>query len=209
MSVVLQHKLHPLFAGKPLVIASHNEGKVAEIREMIAPLAISVKSAADISLEEPEETGKTFTENAELKARHAAKASGLPALADDSGLVIPSLGGAPGIYSARWAGPNKDFPAAFARIEKELHGQTENVNAYFIAVLSLCLPSGELHHFEGKIDGKLHFPPRGDKGFGYDPIFIPEGYNVTFAELDPAEKNHISHRARAFRQFMNFLQTHR
>jgi XTP/dITP diphosphohydrolase len=209
MSVVLQYKAHPLFAGQPLVIASHNEGKVAEIRELIEPLFIAVKSAADLAIDEPEETGKTFTENAELKARHAMKACGLPALADDSGLVIPALGGSPGIYSARWAGPNKDFNIAFARIEKELAGKVENVAAYFIAVLALCLPSGEMHHFEGKIDGKLHFPPRGEKGFGYDPIFVPEGYNITFAEFDPAEKNRISHRARAFRQFMNFLQTNR
>jgi XTP/dITP diphosphohydrolase len=191
-----------------LIIASHNESKVEEIREMLDAFGMKVISAAEAGIDEPEETGKTFAENAELKARHASKHSHLPALADDSGIVIPALGGAPGIYSARWAGPDKNFSVAFERIEKELKQKNaeENPAAYFICVLSLALPGGEIKNFEGRIDGKLIFPPRGAKGFGYDPIFIPDGYAKTFADIDPAEKNRISHRARAFEKFVAFLQ---
>jgi len=191
-----------------LVIASHNEGKVKEIREMLALLPLKILSAKDVSLDEPEETGKTFSENAELKARHASDHSSFPALADDSGLTIPALGGAPGIYSARWAGPNKDFSVAFSRIQDELKKTTENLSppAYFICVLSLCMPNGKTYSFEGRIDGKLTFPPRGKMGFGYDPVFIPDGYDKTFAEIDPAEKNRISHRARAFAALSQFLK---
>jgi XTP/dITP diphosphohydrolase len=186
-----------------LVIASHNEGKVREIRELLAPFKLKILSAGDANIPEPEETGKTFTENAELKARHAAEHAKLPALADDSGLVIPALGGAPGIYSARWAGPNKDFSAAFTRIKSELGDK--NPAAYFVCVLSLAMPDGEIHSFEGRIDGKLIFPPRGTHGFGYDPIFIPDGYAISFAEFNAAEKNRISHRARAFGKLSAFL----
>lgn len=187
-----------------LVIASHNEGKVREIRELLTPYSMKVISAAEVGVDEPEETGDTFIANAELKARNTALHANLPALADDSGLVIPALGGAPGIYSARWAGPNKDFSVAFARIQKELGDK--DPAAYFVCVLSLYLPDGQMHSFEGRIDGTLTFPPRGEKGFGYDPIFIPEGYAITFAEIAPAEKTHISHRARAFEKFETFLK---
>ncbi len=189
-----------------LVIASHNAGKVAEIAELIAPLKIKVISASKANIVEPEETGSTFAENAALKAEHAATASGLPALSDDSGLVVPAIGGAPGIYSARWAGANKDFSIAFARIQKEL--QNNPADAYFICVLALSIPNEQTRLFEGRIDGTLTFPPRGDKGFGYDPIFIPNGYPITFAEIDPVEKNRISHRARAFAKFLDFLKEH-
>ncbi len=192
------------FGGKPLVIASHNAGKVKEIGELIAPLGIKVLSATDANIEEPEETGATFVANAELKARHASDASGMPSLADDSGLVVPAIGGAPGIYSARWAGPNKDFTAAFKRIEDELGDQSHA--AYFICVLALSVPGEETQIFEGRIDGTLTFPPRGTKGFGYDPIFIPEGHKVTFGEFDPVGKNRISHRARAFEKFLHHLK---
>jgi XTP/dITP diphosphohydrolase len=187
-----------------VVIASHNEGKVKEIAELIAPLGIRAISATEANIIEPEETGATFAENAALKAEHASTAKGMPALADDSGLVVPAIGGAPGIYSARWAGPNKDFSVAFARIQKELGDKT--TDAHFICVLALSIPGTGTELFEGRIDGKLTFPPRGEKGFGYDPIFIPDGYDITFAEINPAEKNRISHRARAFQKFLVFLK---
>lgn len=189
-----------------LVIASHNEGKVREIRELLAPYSMKVISAGEAGVDEPEETGTTFAENAELKARNTAMKAKLPALADDSGLVIPALGGQPGIYSARWAGPNKDFTVAFARIQEELPAGEKNAAAYFVCTLSLCMPDGKTHTFEGRIDGTLIFPPRGEKGFGYDPIFIPNGYAISFAEIDPAEKNRISHRARAFEKLEQFLK---
>jgi XTP/dITP diphosphohydrolase len=193
-------------SGQTLVIASHNAGKVVEIAEMIAPLNISAVSASEANVSEPEETGVTFEENAILKAEHCMHATGLASLADDSGLVVPAIGGAPGIYSARWAGPNKNFDVAFDRIRNELGSKP--ADAYFICVLALCLPDGTTTSFEGRIDGTLVFPPRGNNGFGYDPIFIPEGYKVTFGEFDPNEKNRISHRARAFTKFMNFLHQH-
>lgn len=191
-----------------LVIASHNKGKVAEIGELLSPLSIQAISATEAGIDEPEETGSTFAENAALKADYSCTRSGLPALADDSGLVIPALSGAPGIYSARWAGPNKDFSIAFARIEKEL-GAQKNVPAYFNCTLALAIPEKPTQTFEGRIDGTLIFPPRGDKGFGYDPIFIPAGYTQTFAEIDPVEKNRISHRARAFASFLEYLKKNR
>jgi XTP/dITP diphosphohydrolase len=167
-----------------------------------------VISAAEAKIDEPEETGKTFAANAKLKALHSSQASGLPALADDSGLAVTALDGAPGIYSARWAGPGKDFSVAFARIQKEL-GEKNLVTSpgSFICALCLSFPGGESHIFEGKIDGRLTFPPRGDHGFGYDPIFIPDGYNDTFAQIDAAEKNRISHRASAFAKLMDFLHS--
>ena len=192
----------------PLLIASHNEGKVAEFRALLAPLGIRVVSAAESHISEPEETGESFAANAELKARHCFAASGLAALADDSGLVIPALGGAPGIYSARWAGPGKDFSVAFARIQRELAERNlTTAPAYFMCALALALPDGSCHHFEGRIEGDLSFPPRGEKGFGYDPIFVPEGYEQSFAEIDAQEKNRISHRARAFEKLLSFLET--
>ncbi len=195
--------------GGKLVIASHNAGKVREIGALLAPFAIEAISAGTLGISEPEETGATFVANAELKARHSMEASGLPALADDSGLVVPAIGGAPGVYSARWAGPDKNFALAFERIHRELaeRNALQNSEAYFACVLSLCLPNGNVHSFEGRIDGTLTFPPRGERGFGYDPIFIPRGYDVTFAELDANEKNRISHRARAFEQFVAYLES--
>jgi XTP/dITP diphosphohydrolase len=189
------------FTSAKLVIASHNKGKVVEIRDLLRPLAVDVVSAAELKLEEPEETGSTFVANAELKARAAADASGLPALADDSGLVVDALGGEPGIFSARWAGPTRDFRIAMERVERELKGNG-NRRAHFTAVLSLCWPDGHCESFEGSVSGKLTWPPRGECGFGYDPIFIPDGHDITFAEMDPAKKHMISHRADAFRQLL-------
>lgn len=187
-----------------LVIATHNAGKLREFGALLSPLGINVQSAGELGISEPDETATTFAENAQLKAQHSALASGLPALADDSGLVVPAIGGAPGIYSARWAGPNKDFSIAFERIQRELGDKP--ADAYFICVLSLSLPlTGEVTAFEGRIDGTLTFPPRGDKGFGYDPIFIPNGYDVTFGEMDTNIKQTISHRAVAFDKFLEYI----
>ncbi len=190
------------FAGGKLIVASHNAGKAREIRELLAPFKIDVISAADLNLPEPDETGSTYIENAELKARAAATTAGLPALADDSGMGVDALDGAPGIYSARWAGPNKDFAFAMKRVQTEL-GENPNHNARFICALSLAWPDGHCESFEGEVRGKLLFPGRGTKGFGYDPIFVAEGYDITFAEMDPTEKHEISHRAHAFRQLVS------
>ena len=194
--------LAPL-AGR-LVIASHNPGKVREIAELIEPHGLDAVSAGTLGLPEPEETGTTFAENAELKARASAEGSGLPALADDSGLVVTALDGAPGVYSARWAGPDKDFSAAMARVERELEGKTDR-SAHFICVLALAWPGGECLTFEGRVDGTLVWPPRGDKGFGYDPVFLPEGGSQTFGEIEPATKHGMSHRARAFEKLLAAL----
>ncbi len=193
-----------------LVIASHNAGKVREFSALLAPLDINVIPAAALNLPEPEETGATFAENAALKAVAAAHASAEIALADDSGLVIPSLDGAPGIHSARWAGGDKNFPAAFARIEAALAEKQitrgQPVPAYFICVLCVSTPEGKVAYFEGRVDGKLTFPPRGKHGFGYDPIFTPDGHGQTFAEMDPATKQTISHRALASSKLLQWLR---
>lgn len=192
---------HRRYTERQLIIASHNPGKAREIAELLAPFGIEVISAAALNLPEPEETGTTFIANAELKARAAATAAALPALADDSGLVVEALGGAPGIFSARWAGPGKDFAIAMKRVEDELQAQaTANRRAHFIAALALCWPDGHCESFEGRVDGALVWPPRGGKGFGYDPIFVPDGHRQTFGEMEPAAKHAISHRADAFRQ---------
>ena len=183
-----------------LAIATHNPGKLREIEALVAPFGLAVKSAGALGLPEPEETGTTFEENAALKARAAAVASGLVALADDSGLVVPALDGAPGIYSARWAGPARDFAAAMAKVEEELRGQPDR-GAAFVSVLALARPDGSVETFRGEVRGRLVWPPRGDKGFGYDPIFVPAGGTLTFGEMDPREKHRISHRARAFEKF--------
>lgn len=192
-----------LAAGK-LVIASHNEGKVREIRALLAPFGIDPVSAASLDLPEPEETGTTFIANAELKARAAADLSGLPALADDSGLVVEALGGDPGIYSARWAGPSKDFGLAMRLVEEKLValGPDAGRDAHFICALSLAWPDGHVESFEGRVDGTLVWPPRGQKGFGYDPVFQPTGHAVTFGEMDPDAKHAMSHRADAFAQLV-------
>jgi XTP/dITP diphosphohydrolase len=183
-------------AASRLVIASHNPGKVEEITALLAPFGVKTVSAQSLGIPEPEETGDTFEANAAMKARAAAKASGLPALADDSGLVVPALGGAPGIYSARWAGEAKDFRLAMERVHHEL-GDSDRT-ASFVAVLALASADGGAELFRGEVQGRLVWPPRGDRGFGYDPMFVPAGGMLTFGEMDPAEKHQISHRARAF-----------
>lgn len=191
--------------GEKLVIATHNNGKLREIEALLSPCAISVVSAGDLGLPEPEETGVTFEENAALKAVAAATSSGLPALADDSGLAVDALGGAPGVYSARWAGPDKDFAKAMRRVEEGLAalGATspEQRKAHFVAVLALAFPDGSCDLFRGEVHGTLSFPPRGGNGFGYDPIFVPEGHDITFGEMMPDRKQTMSHRARAFEKF--------
>ena len=184
------------FTGDRLVIASHNQGTVEEISALLAPFAIHAVSAGALGIAEPEETGDSFEANAALKAKAAAGASGLPAIADDSGLVVLALGGAPGIYSARWAGPDKDFRIAMQRVHRELADRDRS--ARFVAALSLVWPDGDTEIFRGEVAGKLVWPPRGDRGFGYDPIFVPDGGAATFGEIEPAEKHKISHRARAF-----------
>lgn len=187
--------------GDTLVLATHNPGKVREIEDLLRPFAVPVVAAGTLGLPEPEETGLTFIANAELKARAAAEGSGKPSLADDSGLSVKGLGGAPGIYSARWAGPGKDFSVAMARVQAEL-GDTPDRSAAFHCALSLAWPDGQIVTFEGIINGTLTFPARGPNGFGYDPIFIPEGYSQTFGEMDAAAKHAMSHRARAFEQLV-------
>jgi XTP/dITP diphosphohydrolase len=190
-----------LFIGDRLVIASHNQGKVDEITALLAPFAINTVSAAALGIAEPEETGDSFEANAALKAEAAVAASGLPAIADDSGLVVCELRGAPGIYSARWAGPAKDFRVAMQRVHRELGDRDRS--AQFVAVLALAWPDGDLELFRGEVAGKLVWPPRGERGFGYDPIFVPEGGVATFGEIDPAQKHRISHRARAFAKLVD------
>ncbi len=188
------------FTEKKLVIASHNQGKVREIGELLRPLGIEVVSALDLDLPEPEETGTTFIANAELKAKAASEASGLPSLADDSGLCVDVLWGRPGIYSARWAGPDKDFALAMQKVEQSLDGRPSA--AHFTCALSLAWPDGHVETVEGNVHGHLQFPPAGDRGFGYDPIFVPEGEAITFGEMDPVKKHAISHRADAFNQLL-------
>jgi XTP/dITP diphosphohydrolase len=189
------------FAENRLVIASHNAGKVREIGELLAPFAVEVISAATLGLAEPEETGATFIDNAVLKALAAATAGGLPALADDSGLAVDALDGAPGIYSARWAGEKRDFGLAMRRIEDELAGKSTRT-ARFLCALALAWPDGHVETVEGRVEGTLEWPPRGDQGFGYDPIFVPLGHRRTFGEMSAAKKHQLSHRADAFRRLV-------
>ena len=193
-----------------LVAATHNAGKLREIRELLAPYSLDVVSAGDLGLPEPVESGNSFAANAILKAQAAARASGLPALADDSGLCVAALGDAPGIYSARWAGGSKDFAGAMARVEHELaaSGAPRPWRAHFVSVLALAWPDDHLEIFEGRVDGALKFPPAGDQGFGYDPIFWPDGHSRGFGQMSSREKHGIpadgslalSHRARAFQK---------
>ena len=187
-----------------LVIASHNKGKVREIAALLAGRGLDVVSAGELDLPEPEETGTTFVMNAELKARAAADLSGLPALADDSGLCVDALGGDPGIFSARWGGEAKDFGLAMTLVERALAatGPAPARTAHFVCALALAWPDGHVEWFEGRVDGTLVDPPRGDNGHGYDPMFVPDGHDRTFAEMDDATKNEISHRADAFRQLV-------
>jgi XTP/dITP diphosphohydrolase len=198
-----------------LVIATHNSGKLREMRELLSPYGLEAVSAGDLGLPEPEETGDTFAANAALKAKAAAAAANLTALADDSGLCVAALGDAPGIYSARWAqedpGVPRDFGAAMAKIERELHkvGAAPPFHAHFVSVIALAKPDGEVACFKGEVHGALVFPPRGTLGFGYDPIFLPQGRDRTFGEMTADEKHGIpadgslalSHRARAFQAF--------
>jgi XTP/dITP diphosphohydrolase len=193
--------MRALQPGEKLVVATHNAGKVREIGDLLKVLNLEVVSAGDLGLPEPEETGTTFEANAILKAKAAADASGLPALADDSGLSVNALNGEPGIYSARWGGPSKNFNLAMKLVHEKL-GDAKDRSAAFICVLALAWPDGHVETFPGRVDGDLVWPPRGEKGFGYDPIFVAKGYDMTFAEMDPAEKHKISHRARAFAKLM-------
>lgn len=185
---------------KSLIVASHNQGKVREIGDLLAPFGLNVSSVSELGLPEPVEDGETFLENADIKSLAAARGGNMPALSDDSGLCVPALGNKPGIHSARYAGPNKDFNAAMERLMGELGDK--DPAAFFVCALSLAWPDGHVEHFEGKVYGTLTWPMRGDKGFGYDPIFIPEGYDITFAEMEPAKKHDMSHRARAFDQMI-------
>jgi XTP/dITP diphosphohydrolase len=192
--------------GMRLVVASHNAGKVREINDLIAPFGLSAVSAGELGLAEPEETGTTFRANAELKAKAAAEAAKLPALSDDSGLEVEALDGAPGIYSARWAGPAKDFAVAMQRLADEVRqrggwDRPGGPRANFTAALTLAWPDGQATTFEGKVYGHLIWPPRGTRGFGYDPMFVADGETLSFGEMEPAAKHAISHRARAFKQF--------
>lgn len=184
------------FSEPELVIATHNPGKLREIAALLEPFGVGVLSAGELGLPEPAEDGATFAANAEIKARAAAAGSGKPALADDSGLCVDALDGAPGVYSARWAGPEKDFGMAMRRVHEELGGKDRR--AHFAAALALAWPDGRMETFEGAVRGTLAWPPRGERGFGYDPMFRPDGYELTFGELDPAAKRAVSHRAQAF-----------
>lgn len=200
----------PKLDGK-LVIATHNAGKLAEMRDLLAPHGIAAISAAELGLPEPEETGGTFIANAEIKARAAASRANIPALADDSGLCVAALDGAPGINSARWAGDGRDFGAAMRKVEQVLRAAKASppFKAHFTCALALAFPRGDVQSFEGKVFGELVFPPRGSLGFGYDPVFLPDGFSRTFGEMTPEEKHGIppdgspglSHRARAFQIF--------
>ena len=196
--------IRKLAPGK-LVIASHNEGKVREIEALLGPYGIHPVSAKSLDLPEPEETGTTFVANAELKALQAADLSGLPALADDSGLCVEALNGDPGIFSARWAGAAKDFGLAMKLVEDNLAATGPDAvrDAHFICALALAWPDGHVEWFEGRVDGVLVWPPRGEHGFGYDPMFVPEGHDRTFGEMMPDEKTPLTHRAAAFRQLVD------
>lgn len=206
-----------LKAGQTLVVASHNPGKVWEIKQLIQPYGLDAVSAGDLNLEEPEETEPTFAGNARLKAVAAATASGHPALADDSGLEVAALDGAPGIYSARWAGPNKDFQVAMEKVATEVTSRAggkvfdwsrETPAANFICVLCLAWPNGDTEEFEGRVDGHLVWPARGGNGFGYDPMFVADGMSRTFGEIEPDQKHALSHRRRAFDLFEARCLTH-
>lgn len=185
----------------PVIIATHNPGKLREMRELLAPYGIATQSTGELGFPEPEETGTTFAENARIKAVAAARASGKPAFADDSGLVVDALGGEPGIHSARWAGPDKDFRAAMNRIQTlliERGAKTpEQRRAHFIAALCLAWPDGHVEDFEGHVDGVAVWPPRGDKGFGYDPLFRPDGFDITFGQMNADEKRGLPPQGRA------------
>ncbi len=196
-----------LTAGTKLVVASHNKGKLVEIADLVRPYGLVTVSAGALGVSEPEETEPTFIGNAKLKALHAARATGLPALSDDSGLEVRDLGGAPGIYSARWAGPAKDFSVAMRQVADELTARQawtkrEAPRANFTCALALAWPDGHSEAFEGRVFGTLVWPPRGTKGFGYDPMFLADGETETYGEMDQTRKHATSHRARAFVLFV-------
>jgi XTP/dITP diphosphohydrolase len=193
--------------GTRIVIATHNPGKLREIAALLAPHGVEATSAGDLGLPEPEEDAPDFAGNARIKALAAATATGLPALADDSGFCVAALGGAPGVYSARWAGPGKDFAPAMARVNTEI-GASEDRRGWFIAALCLAWPDGHTETFLGRIDGTAIWPPRGANGFGYDPMFVPAGTTQSFGEMDPDAKHAISHRARAFTQLLRACFSH-
>jgi XTP/dITP diphosphohydrolase len=187
-----------------LVLATHNQGKLREFQQILGESFQNIVSAGDLNLPEPEETGTTFVENAILKAKAAFAATSNPALADDSGLCVNALNGDPGLYSARWAGPAKDFQHAMKRVHEAL-GQATDRSAYFITVLALVLPDGRIETFEGRINGHMTWPPRGKNGHGYDPIFVPEGETRTFGEMQETEKNALSHRGHAIEKLQAWL----
>ena len=198
--------------GDKLVIATHNPGKLREMRALMEPVGIACIGAEELGLPEPEEIGNSFVDNADLKAREAADLSGLPALADDSGLCVDALHGAPGIFSARWAedeNGERNWHRAMERVWREIGatGPDASRDAHFACALAIAWPNdGQAENFEGRVDGTLVWPPRGDRGFGYDPLFVPAGRDVTFGEMDPAEKHQISHRADAFRKLVKAIQ---
>ncbi len=201
--------MKPSLTQEKLILASHNAGKLREIADLLRPYGVSVTSAGELGLPEPEETETTFTGNAILKARASAEAGGLPALADDSGLAVDALDGQPGIYSARWAetdgsgaaGGKRDFGLAMERVQRELDGQSDR-SARFVCALCIYWPNGDKLVYEGEVRGSMVWPPRGTRGFGYDPMFQPDGYETTFGEMDPDAKHAISHRADAFRKLV-------
>jgi XTP/dITP diphosphohydrolase len=186
--------------GTKLVVATHNKGKLAEMADLLRPFGLECVSAASLGVAEPDETGTTFEANAELKARHTATATGLPSLADDSGLCVAALDGDPGVYTANWAGPKRDFARAMRMVEAALDGAADR-SARFVSVLTLAWPDGHAETFRGEVRGTLVWPPRGLQGFGYDPVFVPDGHAITFGEMDPAKKHTMSHRAVAFDKF--------
>ena len=194
---------------KKVIVASHNSGKVREIKSLLKPYNLTIQSASDLKIEEPKETGKNFIENAILKAKFVSKKSGCIALADDSGLCINLLNGEPGIYSARWAGKDKDFKLAIKKIEKKLIKIDPNSNikyrSHFCCALALSFPNGQTISFQGKVYGQLQFPAKGLNGFGYDPIFVPNGYKKTFGEMNYSYKERISHRQKAFKKLKKYL----
>ena len=194
---------------KKVIVASHNSGKVREIKSLLKPYSFTIQSASDLKIKEPRETGKNFVENAILKAKFVSKKSGCIALADDSGLCVNLLNGEPGIYSARWAGKDKDFKLAIKKIEKKLIKIDPNSNikyrSHFCCALALSFPNGQTISFQGKVYGQLQFPAKGCNGFGYDPIFVPNGYKKTFGEMNYSYKERISHRQKAFKKLKKYL----
>ena len=204
----MSHPARKLTAGK-ILIATHNKGKLEEFAELLKPFGVSAVSAGALGLAEPVETETTFKGNARLKARHACKATGLVSIADDSGLCIDALGGDPGVFTANWAGPDRDWSMAMRLVEEKLHAagaiSAEQRRADFVCTLCVMWPDGEERFYEGRVDGHLVWPPRGHFGHGYDPVFVPDGEKVTFGEMTHVRKNHISHRARALEKLVRDL----